>query len=87
MPTETQLTLTVDRDLQAEFLAEAAATQREATDIIQEFMRDFVQKQREARAYEEFLSQKVERARRSIAAGQFRPHDEVEREFAVRRGS
>ena len=87
MSEETSLTLTVDDDLRTAFLAEAEATQRDAADIIQELMRDFVERQKEARVYEDFLREKVEKARRSIAAGHFRSNDEVEAEFAARRNA
>lgn len=87
MPRETSFTLTIDSDLQTEFLAEAEATHREASEIIRELIRDFVQRQKEARAYEDFLRGKVERARRSAAAGHVRAHAEVEADFAARRGA
>lgn len=48
-------------------------------------MREFVQRQREAEAYDDSLLRKVEVARAEIRAGAGRPHDEVEAEFAARR--
>ena len=50
-------------------------------------MREFVQRQREAREYDEFLRRKGEAGRASMHAGQGRSNDEVEAEFAARRAS
>lgn len=85
MTQESSLTLTVDTDLQQEFLAEAEAANRGAADVIQELMRDVVERQKEARAYEDFLREKIVRARQSVAAGRFRSHDDVEADFAAHR--
>ncbi len=48
-------------------------------------MREFVQRQSEAREYDEFLRRKLEVARLSMRAGLGRSNDEVEAEFAARR--
>ena len=87
MSQEASFTLTVDTDLKNDFLAEAQAADRGASDIIQELMRDFVTRQKDARAYEDFLRRKVEKARAAVAAGRFRSNDEVEAEFAARRNT
>ncbi|MCB8883485.1 antitoxin of toxin-antitoxin stability system [Acidisoma cellulosilytica] len=87
MSQETSLTLTVDTELQNDFLAEAKAADRGPSDIIEEFMREFVARQKEARAYEDFVRLKVEKARQSLAAGRFRSNDEVEADFAARRNA
>ena len=50
-------------------------------------MREFVQRQRESREYDEFLRRKVEAGRASMRAGLGRSNDEVEAEFAARRAS
>lgn len=85
MSEQTRLTLTVDADLRDDFLAEAETAHREAGDLIQELMRDFVERQKEARAYNDFLRRKVEKARASAAAGRLRSNEDVEAEFAARR--
>lgn len=85
MSAQASLTLSVDRDLRNDFLAEAENAQREASAIIEELMRDFVDRQKEARAYDDFLRRKVEGARASVAAGRLRSNDEVEAAFAARR--
>ena len=48
-------------------------------------MRGFIQQQRQAREYEEFLRGKVEAGRASMQAGQGRSNEEVEAAFAGKR--
>jgi len=48
-------------------------------------MRDFVQRQREAREYDAFLRNKVDVARLSMRTGQGHSNEEVETRFASRR--
>lgn len=55
--------------LRAEFMAEAEAVHRPASQVLRELMREFVQHQREAREYDTFLHSKVELARTSMQAG------------------
>jgi len=50
-------------------------------------MRDFVQRQRDARKYEDFLSGKIDQAREQIRNGQFISNEEVEATFAGRRAA
>lgn len=52
-----------------------------------ELMREFSQRQRKAREYEEFLRGKVEAGRASMRSGKGRSNDEVEAEFAARRAN
>lgn len=46
--------------------AEAEAAHRPGSQFMRELMREFVQRQREAREYEEFLRRKVDAARSSM---------------------
>ena len=85
MPKEAVFTMKLEPELRAEFLAEAEATHRPASQILRELMREFIQRQRDARDYDAFLRRKVEAARTSMRAGHGRPDDEVEAEFAARR--
>lgn len=87
MSKEAVFTMKLESDLRAEFMSEAEAAHRPASQVLRELMRGFVQHQREAREYDEFLRRKVEVARLSMRAGQGRPNDEVEAEFAARRAS
>jgi predicted transcriptional regulator len=85
MPKDAVFTMKLEPELRAEFMAEAEASHRPASQVLRELMREFVQRQREARAYDEFLRGKVEAGRASMRTGQGRSNDEVEAEFAARR--
>lgn len=75
----------LEPELRAEFMAEAEAAHRPASQVLRELMREFVQRQREAREYEAFLYGKVETARISMRAGHGRSNDEIEAIFAAKR--
>lgn len=85
MAKEAVFTMKLEPELRAEFIAEATAAHRPASQVLRELMREFVQRQREAREYDEFLRGKVDAARSSMRAGLGRSNDEVEAEFAARR--
>lgn len=85
MAKEAVFTMKLEPELRDEFMAEVEAIDRPASQVVRELMREFVKRQREARAYDEFLHRKVEIARKSMRAGRGRPNEEVEAEFAVRR--
>ena len=85
MSKQAVFTMKLESELRAEFMAEAKAAHRPASQILRELMREFVQRQREAREYDEFLRRKVEAARVSMQAGLGRSDDEVEVDFAKRR--
>ena len=87
MPKEAVFTMKLEPTLRAEFVAEAEAAHRPASQVVRELMREFVLRQREARGYDEFLRRKVEAGRTSMRAGIGRSNDEVEAEFAARRAS
>ncbi|MBU6468442.1 MAG: antitoxin of toxin-antitoxin stability system [Betaproteobacteria bacterium] len=85
MSKEAVFTMKLEPELRAEFMAEAKAAHRPASQVLRELMREFVQHQREAREYDEFLSRKVDAGRTSMRAGIGLPNDEVEATFAARR--
>jgi len=87
MSKEAVFTMKLEAELRAAFMAEAEAAHRPASQVLRELMRDFVQRQREARDYEEFLRGKVEAGRASMRAGRGRLDEEVEARFAARRAS
>lgn len=74
MAKEAVFTMKLEPDLREAFMAAAAAADRPASQIVREFMRDFV---RQDPAYVDFLHRKVDRARADIAAGRTHGHDEV----------
>lgn len=78
-------TMKLEPELRAEFMAEAEATHRPASQVVRELMRDFVQRQRDGRDYNDFLQRKVDAARAAMHDGLGQPDAEVEAEFAARR--
>lgn len=87
MGKEAVFTMKLEPELRAAFMAEAEATHRPASQVLRELMRDFVQRQREARAYDEYLASKVEAGRASMHAGNGHSNEEVEAMFASRRAA
>jgi len=85
MSKEAVFTMKLEPELRAEFMAEAEASHRPASQILREFMREFVQRQRQARDYEEFMRDKVANAREQIRVGDYASDDDVEARFAARR--
>lgn len=82
MAKEAVFTMKLEPELRDAFMAAAAAEDRPASQIVREFMRDYVRQDRE---YVEFVRRKVERSRASIAAGKWRSAEEVEADFRRRR--
>ena len=64
MTKEAVFTLKLEPDLRDEFMAEAAATHRPASQLVREFMRDFVRQQRDARDHDAWLRAEVEQGLR-----------------------
>ena len=87
MPKEAVFTMKIEPELRAAFMAEAAAIDRPASQILREMMREYIQRQQQAREYEDFLNQKVARARESVAADRGVDNAEVEAEFSARRAA
>lgn len=85
MPKEAVFTMKLEPDLREAFMSEAQASHRPASQILRELMREFVQRQRQAREYDDFLAIKVQTARTSMQAGVGISNDEVEAQFAARR--
>lgn len=85
MPKEAVFTMKLEPELRDEFMAEAEAAHRPASQVLRELMREFVQRQREAREYDEFVRAKVEAGRASMRAGRGRPNEKVEATFAAKR--
>lgn len=78
-------TMKLEAELRDEFMAAADAAHRPASQVVRELMREFVQRQRQANEYDEFLRNKVEAARVSMRENQGKPNEEVEAVFASRR--
>jgi predicted transcriptional regulator len=87
MTKEAVFIMKLEPQLRADFMAEAQATHRPASQVLRELMRNFVQQQRNARDYDDFLLAKVEAGRVSMRAGVGRSNEELEAEFAARRAA
>lgn len=87
MTKEAVFTMKLEPQLRADFMAETEAAHRPASQVLRELMREFVQRQRDARDYDAFLRSKVNAGRNSMNAGVGRANDVVEAEFAARRAS
>jgi len=85
MSKEAVFTMKLEPALRDEFMAEAQAVHRPASQVLRELMREFVRRQREAREYDEFLGRKVDAARASMRADVGQTNEEVEAVFAARR--
>jgi len=85
MSKEAVFTMKLEPELRAEFMAEAKAAHRPASQVLRELMREFVEHQRQARDYDTFLGRKVEAGRASMRAGLGRSNEEVEAAFAALR--
>lgn len=72
-------TLKLEPELREQFMAEAAAAHRPASQIVRDFMRDFVRQQREAREHDTWFRAEVEQALREADDPGVRriPQDEV----------
>ncbi|ETF09909.1 antitoxin of toxin-antitoxin stability system [Pseudomonas glycinis] len=85
MSKQAVFTMKLEPELREEFMAEAEAAHRPASQIMRDMMRQYVQTQREAREYEAFLQRKVEIARESVRAGDGLNNEDVEAAFAAKR--
>jgi metal-responsive CopG/Arc/MetJ family transcriptional regulator len=84
---ETKLTVTLDVQLRDAFLAEAAAQGYTASQVFQDLVREYLDRSRNTRDYEEFLRSKVEAARASMRDAGGIPGEQVEAEFAAWRAA
>jgi predicted transcriptional regulator len=82
MAKEAVFTMKLEPELRDAFMAAAKDADQPASQIVREFMRDFVQQDRE---YVAWLQRKVDKARESIATGRGRSDNEVRAEFTNRR--
>jgi predicted transcriptional regulator len=79
MAKEAMFTLKLESELRAQFMAEAAAAHRPASQILREFMRDFVKQQREAREHDAWFRAEAEQGMREADDLDIKriPHEEV----------
>jgi predicted transcriptional regulator len=74
MAKEAVFTMKLESELRDAFMKAAAATDRPASQIVREFMRDFVKQDRD---YVAWLQRKVDTARADIAEGRVYTQEEV----------
>nr|WP_297461802.1 hypothetical protein [uncultured Halomonas sp.] len=79
MAKESVFTMKLEPELRDAFMAEAQATDRPASQLVRDFMREFVQRQREAREYDAWFRKEVEQGIREAddPAAKRIPHAEV----------
>ena len=78
MPKDAIFTLKLESDLHEAFMAEAEASHRPASQLVRDFMREFVERQREARAHDAWFRARVQEALDEPGPGI--PHDQVAEE-------
>jgi hypothetical protein len=85
MSKEAVFTMKLEPELRADFMAEAQASHRPASQVLRELMREFVERQRAAREYDDYFRSKVDAGRASMRADHGRSNEEIETTFAARR--
>ncbi|ADP10703.1 MULTISPECIES: CopG family ribbon-helix-helix protein [Erwinia] len=85
MPKEAVFTMKLENSLREGFIAAAKASHRPASQVMRELMRDYIQRQNDSRAYDDWVAQKVEKGRESIRSGEGTSNEDVEALFAERR--
>jgi hypothetical protein len=84
MATKAVFTMKLEPELRDTFMAEAAADDRPAAQVVRELMRGYIEQRRQTRdrEYADYLQRKVAIARADIAAGRSYSNDEIEAEFS-----
>ena len=82
MPKEAVFTLKLETELRDAFVAEAAAIHQPASQLVREFMRDFVRARQQAKDHDEWFRAEVQKALDDPRPGI--PHEQVMREVRDR---
>ncbi|HJU16985.1 MAG TPA: antitoxin of toxin-antitoxin stability system [Stellaceae bacterium] len=79
MPKEAMFTLKLEAELRDQFMAAAAAVHRPASQLVREFMRDFVKQQQKVREHDAWFRAEVEESMREAddPAVTLIPHEKV----------
>ncbi|WP_367347252.1 CopG family ribbon-helix-helix protein [Stenotrophomonas bentonitica] len=80
-------TFRVDEMLKSEFSNAAKARDRSGAQLLRDFMREFVQEQREAAAHDAWFRAQVQAGLDSANAGKLIPASDVEAKFAAKRAA
>lgn len=89
MPKEAVFTFKLETELRDAFMSEAEAAHRPASQIVREFIRDFVKKQQEARDYDKWFRADTEQALREAddPSTKWLTHAEVKERMRIQRAS
>jgi predicted transcriptional regulator len=82
---EATVIVRVEDELKAAFAEAAKGADRTVSQLLRDFMRDYVRKQAEQAEYDAWLRQKVEAGRAALREGRVKSGEEVEASFARRR--
>ncbi|MDO5679418.1 MAG: hypothetical protein Q4G54_03745 [Pelistega sp.] len=83
----TTLTFRVDEELKAEFSSAAKAQDRNAAQLLRDFMREYVKQEQESGEYDAWFRTQVQTGLDSANAGKLIPAAEVKAKFAARRAA
>jgi predicted transcriptional regulator len=84
---EATFTFRVDEGLKTEFSSAAKNRDRNAAQLLRDFMRDFVRQQQEASEHDTWFRRQVQIGLDAANAGQLIPAEEVEAQFAAKRAA
>lgn len=82
---ESTVVIRVDDELKIAFASAAKAADRTASQLLRDFMRDFVSRQSQQKEYEHWLQEKVDLSRKALQEGSVVDNEDVEAYFAERR--
>lgn len=82
---ESTVVIRVDDELKIAFASAAKAADRTASQLLRDFMRDFVSRQSQQKEYEQWLQEKVDLSRKALQEGRVVDNEDVEAYFAERR--
>lgn len=85
--TEATFTFRVDEALKSEFSTAAKSRDRNAAQLLRDFMRDFVRQQQEATVHDDWFRRQVQMGLESADAGNLTSSVDVEAKFAAKRAA
>lgn len=85
MDKQTNFNMKIEPTLKREFIAAATASDRTASQLVRDMMRDYIKKQQKEASYNEFLRKQVEAGRKDFREGRYHTNDEVEAFFKAKR--
>lgn len=83
MSTKAVFTMKLEPELRATFMAETAAADRPASQVVRELMREYIDERKQAREYDAWFCREVEAGIAEANAGDLIPAEEVEVEASA----